>query len=375
MLFAASLLSAVADSGWGLPFTPSGIWTWGILAPYAYWLNGSIPSGGGVSILFDGLRAIAGVDTIIEEDIAGGYQMGYFYRDPDGAPYTGSDTSRTTFDQVEVVNDIGVRQGLTWDGELKRNKTEGFLFYRVHYDHDSATPGNSSPLIFLSSFPDRLEIFSNSFLAGLDYYHVVTDTVHGTLDGIYAEASIEWGPRFFWNSDGSADFFRLNGTVEAFKRLYVSPHEGHENRFSMYAADYLSVDYAGGGSVPVSVFESYGGHYPRPSFGITVRGFEPGLFGADFKALNQLEVRMVGPSFMRPGLLPGLYAFVDTLCFDDYFADPMRTPGGVIASTGFGLFLSIFDSLNFTVYAAFPVVGQNLSRTVAVLGASLHLAF
>ncbi len=109
--------------------------------------------------------------------------------------------------------------------------------FGAHFDHDFPAPGNPGALIFHSSSPDKVEIFSNAIHAGLSYNSLVKDKVHRTRDGTYAEASVEWGPRFFLNSDGQADYYRLNGTVESFKTLYASPPVRLENRLSLYPAD------------------------------------------------------------------------------------------------------------------------------------------
>ncbi len=158
----------------------------------------------------------------------------------------------------------------------------------MHYDHNSAIPGSSTPLVFQSDFPDRVEIVSNSILAGLDYYHVVADSLHETLDGLYAEASIQWEPRFLFNADGSSDFYRLNAMVEAYKPLYISPRKGVKNLFSIYTADYLGLDYAEGNSIPIYLFESYGGRYRLENIALT--SGRPGNFSHPATGSSQKEV-------------------------------------------------------------------------------------
>ena len=375
MVLFALLVSKGGAAGWSQPITPSGPITAALYNLYAYWLDGVVPSGASVNVLIEGPQIVKGLDTIIEDDIAGGLQLNDFYRNPDRSLYSGPNGTPAVFGQAEFLNDFGIRQGLLWSSESKRNLLEAFLFYRAHFDYDFPAPGNPNPLILDSNFPDKVEILSNALHAGLSYDSLVKDKVHKTRDGIYVEASAEWGPRFLLNSDGQADYYRLNGTVEGFKTLYASPPAGQENRFSIYLADYFSADYAGGSSIPFSVFESFGGRYMRTSVGTTIRGFENGRFGADFKVLNNFDVRLTGPSIISNDLVPGLYAFFDAEYYDGFFDDPSNTPGGLLASTGFGAYLNVCDFLSITMYAAFPFEGRRLDGSQMVLGGGLMLLY
>ena len=375
MVLFAFLLSNGGAAGWSQPMTPSGPITVVLYNLYTYWLDGVVPSGAFVNVLIEGPQIVKGLDTVIEDDIAGGLQLNDFYRNPDRSPYSGANGAPVIFGQAEFLNDFGVRQSLLWSSESKHNLLEAFLFYRAHFDRDFAAPGNPNPLILDSNSHDRVEIFSNALHAGLSYNSLVKDKVHKTRDGIYAEASVEWGPRFFLNGDGQADYYRLNGTVEGFKTLYASPPAGSENRFSIYLADYFSADYAGGSSIPFSVFESFGGRYMRTSVDTTIRGFENGRFGADFKVLNNFDVRVTGPSIISNDLVPGLFVFLDAEYYDGFFDDPSSTPGGLLASTGFGAYLNLCNFLNITMYAAFPFEGRRLDGSLMALGGGLMLLY
>lgn len=367
----ALLVITGAGSAWGLPIAPKGPLTLEILAPYGYWLGGLIPSGAGAALLYRLPRLFSGGDTILEEDIAAGWQSNYFYRNPDGTPYNGANESPTLFDQAEIVNSIGVRQGIGLQPQATQDSVEGFLFFRLHYDHNFASAGDPNPLVFQSSLPDRVEVLGNSVHIGMAYDSMENDAIHGTVDGTYAELSLEWGPRFLLNADGSSDFYRINGTVEYFRTLFRSPRTGERNFFSIYAADYLAVDYLGGGSIPIYAMESFGGRCPRTSVDtMIVRGFEPGRLDADLKVLNQLEIRICGPSVAGRDFVPGIYAFVDGA----YCADRVDHPR-IFASTGLGLFVDCFKLLNCTAYLAHPFGGSGGPGAFAVLGASLHLAF
>src|SRR5208282_439597 len=136
---------------------PKGNWTFTNIEPYTYWLDSIVPSGASVDILYNGLRLIPGLDTILETDVGAGWQTNYFYRNPDGSPYTGPGEPPSSFDQAEFLDDIGIRQGLLRDGERKRDLLEVFLFYRLHYDRNFPTVGGEGSLLYASAFPDRQE--------------------------------------------------------------------------------------------------------------------------------------------------------------------------------------------------------------------------
>ena len=272
IIAAAMLFTAVAASA--QMEAPKGVLTLTNFGIRAYWW-GIVPTGGDFSALYNGFRIIPGLDTIVENDLGAGYETDNYYRYPGGTLYFGpsGDGSPVLFDRLEILEGLGIRQGILWDQSRKRNLVEGFLFYRLHYDKSYA---GASSLLAQSNAPDRDQILSNSLIAGFSASTVVKDNVHKTRDGLYGEASVQWGPSFFFNSIGNADFYRLNVTLKGFRTLYTSPSSGDWNLFSIYMGDFVSVDYAGGNSIPYYVQESTGGLHPRATTDDWVRGFETG---------------------------------------------------------------------------------------------------
>ena len=61
-----------------------------------------------------------------------------------------------------------------------------------------------------------------------------------------------------------------------------------------------------------------------------------GASGAEFKVLNNFDVRLTGPSIISNDLVQGLYAFFDAEYYDGFFDDPSNTPGGLLAPPGSG---------------------------------------
>ncbi len=346
---------------------PSGVFTLTNFDLRTYWW-GIVPTGGDFSALYNGFKLVPGLDTIVENDFGAGYETDNYYRNTDGSLYSGpsGNGSAVTFDRLEIVDGLGIRQGILWDHERNRNLLEGFLFYRLHYDKNYAS---TASLVSQSSAPDRAQILSSSVLAGVSASTLVKDDLHRTWDGLYGEASVQWGPSFLFNGIGNADFYRLNATFKAFRTLYAAPSTGEWNLFSIYVGDFVSVDYAGGGSIPFYVQESTGGLAPRATTDDWVRGFETGSYGTTFKAVNNFDIRFQGPSMIWPSTLPGFYVFTDQGYYNGFVGDPTNTPGGFLASTGVGVYGDAFDLANVTAYLAFPLYGHRVD------GASFAISF
>ncbi len=363
------------DKGGG---TKSGsLWSFSIASIRTYWF-GLVPTGLDTVLEYRGLNLVPGRQTILENDAGAGYQYNYFYRQPDGSPVVGSD-SGTTFSQLEVVDDLGIRQGILWNPKLRRNLVEGFLFYRFHYDNNYQDP-TQSQLIFQSSFPDARRALINAVFAGFDYNTTVKNRVHATWNGVYGEASAEWGPRAFFNSIGQADYYRFDFTNWGYKTFYTSSTKSNANLFSLYGAYQVRVDYAGGSQIPIYVMQSFGGRYFhfRDGVGDAVRGFEEGAYDTNFKAAVNLDLRATGPGVYWPilihgYLIPGIYTFLDAGYYNGYFGDPANTPGGFLASTGVGVYLDVLGLGNVTALIGFPFVGHRIDNAPYALVFHFHL--
>lgn len=365
----ASFLSAQTQSK-----TEKNPFSFSVTGLRAYWL-GIVPTGLDLKLDYRISPLVHGLDSILEMTAGAGYEPENFYRTSTGSPYTQpgyatagpSGNNISDFDRVQAVSDLGFRQGILYNPKQNRNLLEAFAFYRFHYDHYSEPPNATGGLIFSSPFPDRNQILSNSIMGGFDYDTLQYDKLHKTYQGIYAETSLEWGPRFFFNGIGNADFLRWNFKGKIFRTLYTSTYTSKTakkmNRFSLYAGEYFSADYATGNSIPIYVQQTLGGRELRFGLGGTVRGFETAAYDTNFKAVNSLEIRAVGPAIFVPSLAPGLFAFVDTGYYNGYFQDPSHTPGGFLASTGVGAYLVSFDLASIDAILAFPLYGHRIDRS------------
>jgi len=354
---------------------PSGVWTLTNLSVRTYWW-GIVPSGGDLSVLFNGIRLAPGVETIIEDDLGAGYETDNFYTNSDGTPYSGptGDGSPVPFDRLQVLEGLGVRQGITWDPGRNRNLVDGFLFYRFHFDRNFPSPAGGQ-LLFQSAFPDRNQILSNSVIGGFSFSTLSKDDLHKTRDGWYGETSVQWGPSFLFNSMGGADFLRLNATLLGFRTLYKAPASGDANLLSVFLAGFTSVDYTTGASIPFYVLESTGGLHPRTSTDDWVRGFETGSYATTFKAVTNFEVRVLGPSIVWPSLVPAVYAFLDAGYYSGFYHDPAATLPGAVASVGAGALIDFFDLFDLNGYVAAPIYGRRVDGATLATSIGFDLTF
>ena len=126
----------------------------------------------------------------------------------------------------------------------------------------------------------------------------------------------------------------------------------------MYAGDFVSVDWVTGDAVPLNVRQSFGGRSPRTGLGGAVRGVDSGSLDGYFKAVNNLEVRLLGPALFLPTIVPGLVVYLDAGLFSSAGC-PRPEAWGFVASTGAGVFVDLFGFAQLTLYVHYRLVGEN----------------
>jgi hypothetical protein len=266
--------------------------------------------------------------------------------DPDEDPF---------FQRAEGKWQLGIVQGFVPAPDNRPDLVVGFLYYRGQYDvHlDQGTLIAAPPVGYL--FPDQEGIFQNSLLVGGAYQGVVRND-HAVKSGLEAEASVEWGPF------APSDFVRLNATARYFLPIWDATPDRDRNLFSVYAGDFVSVDWAIGDAVPLSIRQSFGGQSPRTGLGGAVRGVDSGSLDGYFKAVNNLEVRLLAPAVALFGrndaIVPGLVAYVDAGLFGSA-GSPGPEAWGCVASTGTGVFVDLINFAQLTLYLHYRLVGVN----------------
>jgi hypothetical protein len=325
-----------------------------------------------LAVGYTGLELLEGRHTTIWLWGGGGWEKKSFFRDDDGTmlaeyydlgtgalndmsatfPIAGTDSS---FQRAEGKWQLGIVQGFVPAPDNRPDLVVGFLYYRGQYDvHlDQGTLIAAPPVGYL--FPDQEGIFQNSLLVGGAYQGVVRND-HAVKSGLEAEASVEWGPF------APSDFVRLNATARYFLPIWDATPDRDRNLFSVYAGDFVSVDWAIGDAVPLSIRQSFGGQSPRTGLGGAVRGVDSGSLDGYFKAVNNLEVRLLAPAVALFGrndaIVPGLVAYVDAGLFGSA-GSPGPEAWGCVASTGTGVFVDLINFAQLTLYLHYRLVGVN----------------
>lgn len=321
---------------------------------------------------YTSLELLAGRQTTIWLWAGGGWERMTFYRFADGTiaeQYldlaTGALSTAPSLDpdadplyrRAEAKWQLGIEQGFVAGPDGESDLVVGFLYYRGRYDAHL----EQGALIAAApsyGFPDQDLILQNSLLAGMAYRGAAKNA-HTVKSGIEAEASLEWGPSFLVSAPGGeAEFLRLNATARFFLPLYDAAPGRDRNLFSVYAGDFVSVDWVTGDAVPLNVRQSFGGRSPRTGLGGAVRGVDAGSLDGHFKAVNNFEVRVLGPALFLPGIVPGLVAYLDAGCFGSA-GSPGPAAWGLVASMGAGLFVDVLGFAQLTGYLHYRLVGAN----------------
>jgi len=307
-----------------------------------------IPAGLDLSLTYHGLALSEAADTLVYLKFGGGYEDSLLARDP----LTGDPGPVIEFDTPNFQWDLAFIQGLARrdDGD---NLIEAFAYYRGRWD---IHPNEG---VCDDTFSDVCGLFGTSFMAGLSYdTSALVD--HRYKTGAYAEATAEWGPAFL-NAD--TDFWRVSAQASGYLPVLDLPREG-EPLLGAYLAGFAGIDFADGGSVPIYVNQSFGGRELRDSLGDCVRGYGSNAYDASFKAVANVELRLVGPALGRASALPFLFGFFDAGYYSGFSAAAsMYDASGFIASAGGGAALGLFDYAHVGVELGTRLVEDDIGYT------------
>jgi hypothetical protein len=367
---------------------------------YFVWGWNFLPTGIDVSIGYELPPWCAGVDTILQATLGGGYNGFGTFRAYDYTPNTpvippevvADPNGNLEFNSPNFQWQAGIRQGILWNQELNHNLLEAFLYYRGRYDrylngrhywgsnetqiNDIETTHEAWQASYLGS--DAYGIFGTSLFTGLAYDALRFDPRSKAYDGTYAEASLEISP-YFPTVLGASDFWRLNFSTKFFKTLYEARPATEKNWFTIYMASYFSIDYADARrQMPLYVMQTFGGTELREGLAKSVRGFEDYSWDTQLKLVHNLDLRFNLPvinSIRGRDLLPGFTLYFDLGYGTRYWGDPSYTPGGFIGSTGIGVFVDLFDIVYVQIYSHFPLIGQRIDGALFELDIDLGLHF
>jgi len=367
---------------------------------YFAWGWNFLPTGIDVTIGYELPPWFAGVDTILQATLGGGYEGFGTFRAFDYTPNTpvippevvADPDGNLEFNSPNFQWQAGIRQGILWNQELNHNLLETFLYYRGRYDryrngrhywgsnetliNDIETTHKAWQASYLGN--DAYGIFGTSLFTGLAYDALRFDPRSKAYDGTYAEASFEISP-YFPSVMGASDFWRLNFSTKFFKTLYEARKDREKNWFTIYAGSYFSIDYADARrQMPLYVMQTFGGTEPRKGLAHAVRGFEDYSWDTQLKIVHNLELRFNLPviySFRDRDLLPGLVVYFDLGYGAHYWGDPSNTPGGFLGSTGVGVYCGLLDVVYAQAYSHFPLIGQRIDGALFAFDLDIGLQF
>lgn len=310
--------------------------------------NSFIPSGADLSLTYSGFSLSPQADTLLYLLAGAGYESGSLPRDPiTGDPWSSS-AEGNTYDALDIQWAMAFIQGLSRrdDGG---NLVEVFAYYRGRYDV------YKNDLVD-SVFADVRGIFDNSLMGGASY-DSRTIGAHRSKQGLYAEATAEWGPGFV---NGDTDFWRVSSQLRGFLPVYDIPNAGG-NLFNAYLAGFAGIDYADGSSVPVYVSQSFGGRTLRGSLGDCVRGYGWNKFDTAFKSVANVELRLLGPTIGVDFVVPLLYAFADAGWYSGFAESTNHaSESGFLASCGGGAALDVADAIQLGVYGGLRLLDDTV---------------
>lgn len=326
----------------------------------------------GFRVGYGGLDLSPPMNTVLSLSLLGVYDTYGYFRAPDGHPYEGGlpgydDATAPYACRLTVRSALEIDQGLLWNERDRSNALEAFLAYKFRYEMNRKDAGTSQ-LLFDSSLPDRDQILQNSLLLGLEWKDIDHGNAHRVLSGTGAEASVEWGPQWFFNGIGKADFVRFNLSTRAFLPIFDIDQESTLNKLSAYMGFFFSFDYVTGTSLPLNVRETFGGRSPRKGLGYAVRGLEDCRYDSPFKAVANCDLRLNLPAIADPGIIPGLLWFLD----GGYYNLVDFPVSGFVFSTGGGISLSLFDVVNLMLTTQFLL---NTARVTGGYWNPLSFAF
>jgi len=313
-------------------------------------MYGPIPSGLDLSLTYSGLDMdVAGGDTKLFLKTGGGYEKLSLLRDEQtGDPWI-ADADGYTFDKLNIQWDMAFIQGFARRGDGE-NLVEAFVYYRGRFEMDFQED------VGQEVFADSKGMFGTSIMGGVSYDSRVLSR-HRSRDGVYIEATAEWGPGFI---NEKTDFWRVSSQFRGFMPVFDVPTESG-NLFNVYLAGFAGVDYAGGASVPIYVNQSFGGRSLRDSLGATVRGYGLNKYDTTFKSVANAEIRFVGPALGIESVVPYLFGFADAGYYAGFTASTNYVDAtGFIASTGGGFALDIFGGPQVSLIAGVRLIDDEI---------------
>lgn len=312
---------------------------------------------------------------------AGIRSLGY-YRDENDDFYEADDER---YDVYEDLKNLRIHTnwgaGLT-QGFIRNPLNNGDLLYGVFKYRGirewNIEDDSRDQILFNSIRNDKNGILVNSLISALIFDSTVENPGSGIRKGIKSEISLERAPEWFFNDiEGISDFIKYYGSFSFFIPFMKISDKNGIPVSGIYLADYAAADYVSGDYIPLIARQKIGSLNPSNGLGGRIRGFETRRFDGEFKAVNNLEVRMnlpeIQPSFFNGDIFfrPGTLVFLDT----GYYDLLSGTDAGTIVSCGGGIFADISGFIKGMAYVSFPLKGDRLDKEAMVISFDVGFHF
>jgi len=345
VLVALTGIVAAQDGGWQIRFGPR---FWGGYLGTRYLLEEP---------------QIEGVESSVTGALSAAYEFVGYQRTATGRLLTIDptvDDAITNYARFDLLWQLGVQQGFLPRQDVAEDRAVAFALYRGRYRLPFP---ESDDRVEDAGLPRVDPLLQGSIVSGIAYSTRNQSLLTRVIEGVTGELSLEWGPAFMHNDIlGSSDYSRLSLRGSGFLPLVELPPENGMNRFAVYGAAFVGLDWATGPVIPFSIRSTLGGRTPRSAPGGSIRGYGSGRFDAAFKGLANLELRASLPSIGLPLIIPGVVLFTDA----GYYVDTEKLSplddenSGLLLSSGVGLSIDFFATAQFVFYTAYTWTETNV---------------
>ncbi len=215
--------------------------------------------------------------------------------------------------------------------------SSSFLFFNIKGNLDDGTWKNYSG----SVYP---ELNGGSGYLGTEFgvsvkYDLMVDTLH-TNDGFWSRINFKFAPKALNNAlSGYASYYSVTLNAVGAKTLYSLSSDDGAPLFSIVAIDRANASYTTGDAVPSGVMGPV-------SLGRKVRGFNTYTYGTEFTAVNNFDIRFVGPDLMVKSIAPRINLFIDCGYGWGRVFNTTREEQNFLASVGAQAEVSFFDFID-----------------------------
>jgi hypothetical protein len=322
IMFALFLLASITLTAqqWQFSITPSDFW------------------GGSAQLGYQGNFILPQNTTIVRGEMMFFFGGQRHYMDDTGAIYgpgdPGYDITQVTSNQILFDSSLYLFQGL---GYSARTGNDLFQLFAGIENHLELNRSDATTNLSSTSLPESDQLNDLSVVTGLKF-DTVTMNTHSVKSGVQARVMVGFAPDAI---NTETQYLNYVGELRGYLPIFDIGPEALMNAASAYLAMRAKVRYSNGEYVPLHVYYQDTTH---------VRGVENERFLYPLVATGTIEIRLHGPSFLFPTLMPAVGWFFDT----GYYAHP-GISAGFLFSTGLEAYVHLIDGFQPGIRFAIPV--------------------